>query len=101
MLVSLPGYGGAVQAAICHPFKSAVPRRWHRPDDQGDWIAAWVLGGDHLVPWLEHFGQEHGLSPNDLRLFDRLAKPNWLKAAIPSPPSWLPVPESRPPGPAG
>jgi len=40
-------------------------------------------GGDHVVQWLEHFAQEHGLSPSDLRIFDQLAKPNWLEAAIP------------------
>jgi hypothetical protein len=97
----LPGYEGAVQAGICHPFTSAAPRLWHRPDDQGNWIAAWVLGGDQVVQWLEHFGPEHGLSRGDLERFDRLAKPNWSKAAIPSPPSWPPVPESTPPGPAG
>ena len=56
---------------------------WHRPDDQGNWIAAWVLGGDHVVEWLYHFGQEDGLSRGDLERFDRLAKLNWLKAAIP------------------
>ena len=39
--VLLPGYDGPVQAAICHPFTSAAPRLWHRPDDQGNWIAAW------------------------------------------------------------
>ncbi|MGN6169513.1 MAG: hypothetical protein ACTHQQ_15285 [Solirubrobacteraceae bacterium] len=97
----LPGYEGAVQAAICQPFTSAAPPVWHRPDDQYNWIAAWVLGGDHVVQWLEHFGHKHRLSPNDLRLFDQLAKPNWLKAAILSPPSWPPVPESTPPGSAG
>ena len=36
----LPGYEGAVQAAICHPFTSAAPRMWHRSDDQGSWVAA-------------------------------------------------------------
>lgn len=94
--ILLPGYSGAVQAAICHPFTSAAPRLWHRPDDQGNWSAAWVLGGDHVIEWLEHFAQRHGLSRGDLERFDRLSKPNWLKAAIPSPPSWPPVPESTP-----
>ncbi len=99
--VLLPGYGGAVQPAICHPFTSAAPRVWHRPDDEGNWIAAWVFGGDHVIQWLYHFGKEHGLSRRDLERFDRLAKPNWSTAAIPSTPSWPPVPETTPPGPAG
>ena len=30
--------------------------------------------------------------------FDELAKPNWLKSAIPTPPSWPPIPEAAPPG---
>ena len=94
----LPGYAGQVQAAICHPFTSARPRLWHRPDDHGDWVGAWVLGGDSVIDWLEHFGNEHGLGRTDLERFDQLAKPNWLKSAIPTPPSWPPVPEAAPPG---
>ncbi len=97
----LPGYRGAVQPALCHPFTTAAPRMWHRPDDEGNWIAAWVLGGEHVIEWLYHFGREHGLSRGDLERFDRLAKPNWLQAAIPSLPSWPPVSKSTPPGAAG
>ena len=94
----LPGYPGQVQPAICHPFTSARPRLWHRPDEHGDWVGAWVLGGDSVIDWLEHFGTEHGVRSEDLKRFDELAKPNWLKPAIPSPPSWPPVPEAAPPG---
>jgi hypothetical protein len=94
----LPGYPGQVQPAICHPFTSARPRLWHRPDEHGDWVGAWVLGGDSVVDWLEHFGPEHGLHTADLERFDELAKPNWLKPAIPAPPSWPPVPGAAPPG---
>jgi hypothetical protein len=94
----LPGYPGQVQGAICHPFTPARPRLWHRPDEHGDWVGAWVLGGDSLIAWLEHFGAEHGLGPSDLERFDELAKPNWLKSAIPTPPSWPPIPEAAPPG---
>ena len=94
----LPGYVGQVQPAICHPFTSARPRLWHRPDEHGDWVGAWVLGGDSVIDWLEHFGCEHGLGPRDLKRFDELAKPNWLKPAIATPPSWPPIPEPAPPG---
>jgi hypothetical protein len=94
----LPGYPGQVQPAICHPFTAARPRLWHRPDEDGAWVGAWVVGGDSVIDWLEHFGVEHGLGPADLGRFDELAKPNWLKSAIPTAPSWPPIPEAAPPG---
>jgi hypothetical protein len=86
--VLLPGYGGPVQPAICHPFTSREPRIWHRADERGDWVGAWLVGGDSVVEWLLHFGPQHGLSAVDLARFDELAKPNWLKGAIPTAPSW-------------
>jgi hypothetical protein len=94
----LPGYAGRVQPAICHPFSSAPPRLWHRPDEQGEWVGAWVLGGDSVIDWLAHFGTVHGLGAADLERFDALAKPNWLKPAIPTQSSWPPTPEAAPPG---
>ena len=94
----LRGYPGQVQPAICHPFTSARPRLWHRSDEHGDWVGAWVLGGDSVIDWLEHFGTEHGLHAADLERFDELAKPNWLKPAIPTAPSWPPIPEAASPG---
>jgi hypothetical protein len=86
--VLLPGYGGPVQPAICHPFTSTEPRIWHRADERGDWVGAWLVGGDSVVEWLLHFGAQHGLSAVDLARFDELAKPNWLNGAIPTAPSW-------------
>jgi hypothetical protein len=94
----LPGYRGEVQPAICHPFSTSQPRLWHRPDEDGTWVGAWVLGGDSVIGWLEHFGAEHGLAAADLERFDELAKPNWLKPAIPTAPSWPQIPEPAPPG---
>jgi hypothetical protein len=94
----LPGHRGQVRPAICHPFTSARPRLWHRPDEHGDWVGAWVLGGDSLLDWLEHFGTVHGLGAADLERFDELVKPDWLKPAIPTAPSWPPIPEAAPPG---
>jgi hypothetical protein len=86
--VLLPGYSGQVQPAICHPFTSAEPRIWHRSDEHGDWIGAWLIGGDSVIEWLTHFGPQHGLNAGDLARFDKLAKSNWLKGAISTPPSW-------------
>jgi hypothetical protein len=94
----LPGYPGQVQPAICHPFSSSQPRLWHRPDEDGTWVGAWVLGGESVIGWLEHFGAEHGLARADIERFDELAKPNWLKPAIPTAPSWPQIPEPAPPG---
>jgi hypothetical protein len=87
----LPGYPGQVQAAICFPFSSVRPRLWYRADDRGEWLGAWVVGGDSVMQWLGHFDLEHGLAPADLDRFDELAKPNWLTSAIPTPPSWPPL----------
>jgi hypothetical protein len=90
----LPGYGGPVHPAICHPFTWTEPRIWHRADERGDWVGAWLVGGDSVVGWLMQFGPEHGLSAADLARFDELAKPNWLKGAIPTAPSWPKIHEA-------
>jgi hypothetical protein len=87
----LPGYPGQVQAAICFPFSSVRPRVWYRADDRGEWLGAWVVGGESVIEWLEHFGPEHGLATADLDQFDELSKPNWLTSAIPTRPSWPPL----------
>ncbi len=89
----LPGYCGRVQSAICHPFSPMAPRVWHRADDHGEWIGAWLIGGDSVIAWLQHFGTDHGLGPGDLARFDTLSTPNWLKPAMPAVPSWPPLPE--------
>jgi hypothetical protein len=96
--VLLPGYGGPVRPAICHPFTSTDPRIWHRPDEHGEWVGAWLVGGDSVIGWLMHFGPEHGLGAADLARFDQLAKPNWLKGAIPTAPSWPQIHETPSPG---
>ncbi len=93
----LPGYSGQVQRAVCHPFTATRPRIWHRPDDHGDWVGAWLIGGDSVIEWLEHFGTEHGLNAADLARFDELARPNWLRGAIPTPPSWPPIRDAAAP----
>ena len=92
--VLLPGYRGEVQPAICHPFTSTEPRIWHRPDERGDWVAAWLVGGDSVVRWLMHFDPEYGLNAADLERFDELVNPNWLTGAIPTAPSWPDIREA-------
>jgi hypothetical protein len=93
----LPGYSGQVRPAVCHPFTSTRPRIWHRPDEHGDWVGAWLIGGDSVIEWLEHFGSEHGVNAADLERFDELARPNWLREAIPTPPSWPPIRDAAAP----
>jgi hypothetical protein len=89
----LPEYEGQVHPAICHPFSAVSPRVWHRPNDDGEWIRAWLVGGHSVIEWLWHFGTDHGLGPVDLARFDSLSKPNWLKPAVPAVPSWPPLHE--------
>lgn len=91
----VPGYDGEVRPAICHPFSATEPRIWHRADALGDWVGAWLVGGDSLLAWLLHFGSEHGLTPADLGRFDALAKPNWLRGAIPTAATWPELSDSR------
>lgn len=91
----LPGYPGEVTAAICFPFSAVPPRLWYRADGGGDWVGAWVLGGDAVIEWLADADNNYGLSAGDLMRFDELAKPNWLKAAIPTAPSWPPLQPRR------
>ncbi|MHB8696164.1 MAG: hypothetical protein ACYDHH_33550, partial [Solirubrobacteraceae bacterium] len=93
----LPGYSGEVKPAICHPFSATRPRIWHRPDEYGDWIGAWLIGGDSVIEWIGHFGPEHGLNPADLARFDELTGANWLRGAIPAAPSWPPIREASAP----
>jgi len=70
----LPGYAGPVRAGICRAFAPAVrPRWWCRPGEAG----AWVMGLDWVIPWLENFGPDHGLSVRDVERFNALAGPHW------------------------
>jgi hypothetical protein len=58
----VPGYDGEVRPAICHPLCPTEPRIWHRADERGDWVGAWLVGGDSVLGWLLHFGSERGLT---------------------------------------
>ena len=91
----VPGYDGDVRPAICHPFSATEPRIWHRADERGDWVGAWLVGGDSVLGWLLHFDSERGLTPADLTLFDTLSRPNWLRGAIPTTATWPQLSDSR------
>jgi hypothetical protein len=70
----LPGYGGPVRGGICRAFAPAIkPRWWCRAGEPG----AWVMGLDWVIPWLEHFGTDHGLGVTDVERFNALAGPHW------------------------
>ena len=70
----LPGYGGPVRGGICRAFAPAIkPRWWCRAGEPG----AWVMGLDWVIPWLEHFGTDHGLGVEDVERFNALAGPHW------------------------
>jgi hypothetical protein len=70
----LADYTGPVRAGICRAFAPAVePRWWCRPGEPG----AWVMGLNWVIPWLQHFGPDHGLSVKDVERFNALAGPHW------------------------
>jgi hypothetical protein len=70
----LPGYDGPVRGGICRAFAPAIkPRWWCRANEAG----AWVMGLDWVIPWIEHFGTEHGLGVTDVERFNALAGPHW------------------------
>jgi hypothetical protein len=35
------------------------------------------MGLDWVIPWLEHFGTDHGLGVKDVERFNALAGPHW------------------------
>jgi hypothetical protein len=75
----LPGYGGPVRGGICRAFAPAIkPRWWCRANEPG----AWVMGLDWVIPWVEHFGPDHGLGVTDVERFNTLAGPHWDQPVV-------------------
>jgi hypothetical protein len=79
----IPGYPGPVHSALCgfqepdlHPWEFKLTAE-HRD--------CWMLGVDWLVPWMEHFGHEHGLGIEDVARFKALAVPDWSRPVAPVP----------------
>jgi hypothetical protein len=73
VLPQLPGYTGAIRVGLCRALAppGIEPRWWCRPGEPG----AWVMGLDWLIPWIEHFDREHGLSVTDLQRLRELSQP--------------------------
>ena len=83
---ALPGYTGNVQTGICRPLAPDVePRWWCRQGEPG----TWVMGVNWVIPWLEHFGPEHGLGVKDIARLRELAGPRWGRGVTDLPPSAL------------
>ena len=84
----LVSYRGPVTPGICGVFRPALePRYWYRSGQPG---GSWVMGLDWLIPWMQHFGHEHGLGVEDVARLNELAGPNWSRHVKPGPP---PVPD--------
>ena len=83
-------YKGPVTPGICGVFRPALePRYWYRSGQSG---GSWVMGLDWLIPWMQHFGHEHGLGVDDVAHLNELAGPNWSRHVIPGPPP-VPMPD--------
>ena len=73
----LPGYAGPVRAGVCRTFEpQATPRWWYRAEEGG---GIWTMGPDWVIPWLEHFGLEHGLGVKDIERLREMAGPHWAR----------------------
>lgn len=80
----LPTYPGPVNTALCGILQPDIePRLWYRTGDGG---GAWILGVDWLIPWMEHFGHQHGLGTDDIKRFRTISKPDWTRPVAPVPP---------------
>jgi hypothetical protein len=70
---TLPGYTGPMRVGLCRALAAAgiEPRWWCRSGEPG----AWLMGLEWLIPWIEHFGTDHGLGMTDLNRLRELATP--------------------------
>ena len=86
MKSALPGYTGTVAVGICRSLSPDLgPRWWCRSGEHG----AWVMGLNSVIPWLRHFGSEHGLGVEDIRRVRELAGPHWGEGVTDLPASAL------------
>jgi hypothetical protein len=77
----LPAAGERGAVRVLQP--DIQPRYWYRTSTEG---GAWMLGLDWLLPWMEHFGHQHGLGTDDIERFRALAKPDWSRPVAQVPP---------------
>ena len=83
---ALPGFTGNVQTGMCRSLAPDVePRWWCRQGEPG----TWVMGLNWVIPWLEHFGPEHGLGAKDIARLRELAGPRWGRGVTDLPSSAL------------
>ena len=83
---ALPGFTGNVQTGMCRSLAPDVePRWWCRQGEPG----TWVMGLNWVIPWLEHFGPEHGLGVKDIARLRELAGPRWGRGVTDLPSSAL------------
>jgi hypothetical protein len=69
----LPGWAGTVHAGICRAMEPTIePRWWCRSGEPG---GAWVMGLDWVIPWLKHFGTQHGFGTTDIQRLRAMARP--------------------------
>ena len=77
---NLPGYTGPVHPGICQALGPDVKPRWWYRAELG--VGGWVMGLDSLIPWLNHFGPEHGIGVKDIERFRDLAAPHGNGARV-------------------
>lgn len=83
---ALPGFTGNVQTGMCRSLAPDVePRWWCRQGEPG----TWVMGLNWVIPWLEHFGPEHGLGVKDIARLREFAGPRWGRGVTDLPSSEL------------
>jgi hypothetical protein len=66
----LPAYPDPVRAAIYLPDDPVAPRSWFNEHGAGGWI----VGGGHLLEFLEHF-EDHGFSRSDIEVLRARSAP--------------------------
>jgi hypothetical protein len=73
VIPTLPGYTGPMRVGLCRALAppGIEPRWWCRSGEPG----AWLMGLEWLIPWIEHFGTDHGLGITDLNHLRELATP--------------------------
>ena len=67
----LPCHADPVRAAIYLPYDVSAPRSWFN----GQGAGGWIVGGGHLLEFLEHFN-DHGFAASDIEMLRAKATPD-------------------------